>query len=691
LPHDHEKADSHDERWLMVERLMSRLRLDVSRQRSAAYVAAAAVAVGMVAWSAASISTIGVPWWRFLLAVLVTGFVCWGIGGAVQLALGMDAGERCAPFPRLALGFAATTALMPLLALTRVGATIVALVIGILSVCCWAFMLRRGSTKPRLPSLSSATDWMLLAVILRVCTAGSQFVSVSRSDTWLTQNWDLTWHLAHVKAGLFRGIPLAHSPLLAGAPQSSYHPAFDDFATVLIKGLGLPVDAGFYGVALPLLGVAFLVGLMALTNYATGSRWAHYFTLLVFAGVALLPGSFAEKPSFAYFVNNPPAATAVVAAAMSVALFARGFAGHNKRYLVGAAILAGVTVCMKAHTAIALGPAFVCAAGVLAWRRRSVSLFVVPVIVALGAAALCYLPTRGYGGGQLGVDFGAFARWARPGANSFVAAADWITRGHGPRGDGLFLVAYVFGSLLAWRAVPAACALLRWPPLESAEDERSASAANAYLVWFVIWATILGFTIVQVGVGAFSPYNISYHTLNNVIWVGAVLAGVSIYRIARHLLGPTPRKWLSVVALTGLLALTPLAMRGVEHVRQVGTAKVETSLYELLREVPKYTEADAVVAQDFETVWDAWVSGVSGRPAVLERGGTWRGYRLAEAERRELLLTALYEAPTPAAAREAASDLGVRYAIVGPDDPPALLEGGLELVRVGDWALVEFR
>jgi len=60
-------------------------------------------------------------------------------------------------------------------------------------------------------------------------------------------------------------------------------------------------------------------------------------------------------------------------------------------------------------------------------------------------------------------------------------------------------------------------------------------------------------------------------------------------------------------------------------------------------------------------------------------------------EWRTTLLSDLYAAATPAVAREAARGLGVRYAIVGPDDPPALLEAGSERVRVGDWALVEFR
>jgi hypothetical protein len=663
------------------------------------------VAVAMIAWSAISASAVGVEAWRFVLAVLVTGFVCWGLGGAVQLWLRLDAGERRAPIPRLALGFAAVTALIPLMAELRIGVAAIALILGIVGVSSNLLLYLRRSGPPRI-GLHDATDWMIVAVIVRVCTAGSQFVVVGPTTMRLTQNWDLTYHLAQVKEALFRGLPVAQNPLLAGVPRPAYHPAFTDYAAVLIKGLGLPVDAGLYAVVLPFLGVAFVCGLMALTNYAVGSRRAHFFTLLVLAGYtigayllvsrlgAYLPVAVLKHYlglyGIAYFAYNPPGATAAVAAAMSVALFARGFARADRRALVVAAILAGASVAMKANTAMALGPALVTAAAFLAWRRRDIWLLVIPSVTALLAAVVWYLPTRGRSA-QMAVDLGAYARYERGAtSNSLERMAARLTDGGGRLGDALFLVASVAIVGVAWRAIPAVFALLRRPRLRLAEHESLASGANAYLIALIVWAIIVGFTIVQVDVGRFSAWNISGHTLTNVTWVGVVLAGIGLYRIASRLLGPAPSSRLTVIGLALLLAATPLAMRGVETIRQVGTSEIPTALYELLRRVPDHAPADAVVAQNFETEYDAWVAGIAGRGAVLERAETQRAYYPVEARERSALLVTLYSAPTPTAALDAARVLGVRYAIVGPNNPRALLEAGVEQVKVGDWVLVRF-
>lgn len=660
----------------------------------------AAATLGLLAWTTASLSSFGVPWWRFLLALLVTGLLCWGFGGAVQILLGLPQDERRSPFFRLALGFAVAVTLVTLLVYTRMGSLFVAISIGVLGLASWVFLFRRQTPGLRAPQLADARDWMMLAVFLRVWTAGSQYVSVGESTVHSTQFWDLPFHLALVKEGLFRGLPVSQNPLLAGVDRMPYHPAFDNFATILIKSTGLPIDAGFYGVVLPLLGVAFLAALAALTGLATGSRWAPYFTIIVLGAFPALSfvleripslSAYADKDLLFGFVAAPPTTMAAVAAAMSVALFAFGFGPHRRRCLVGAAVLAGATVCMKANTAVALGPAFACGLVVLAWRQRSKTLALFPAGAAVVSAAICYLPTRGKDGAKLGIDPGAYARYVRPGPNPATEFWSRATEKLGVFGDALFLAGHLVSSFFLWRIFPALCALFRRPRLSSPDNERRASAVNTYLLWLIIWVFVVSFTMVQVDVGRFSAWNISFHTVKNLTWVGVVLAGIGLYRIARRVLSRRLAKWLSLAALVVIVGTTPLTMRSVENIRQVPGRDIAVGAYEVLRQIPALTEADAVVAQHFDTEWNAWVSGVSGRPAVLERAETWRAYQPAEADRRIQLLSAFYQATTPAAARQVAADLGVSYAVVGPGDSPVVMEIGVELVRKDGWTLVRLR
>ena len=497
----------------------------------------------------------------------------------------------------MALGFAGVALLGTLLLELRLGLLFVVVAVGVLAASCYGLLFWR-SRGPHAPlNTFDAMDWMVLGVLVRVCSAGSRFASTIESSsgavTRMTQYWDLQWHLAYVKAGLFRGLPLSQDPLLAGTPRASYHPAFDNLATLIIKGTGLPPDAGFYALVLPLLAVALVCALMFVTHYATGSRWAPYCVLAVLAGsyglVSLLTwlggrlgdsdlAHYADLTLLTYFLRNPPAALAAVAAMGSVALFVRGIGHAEGRSLLGAAVLAGSTVCMKMNAALALGPAFVTALAFFAWRRRNIRLLLAPTAVAVGVAALCYLPTRGVSA-PVALDFGSYARWARGSeTRPILAGIAGATGRLGLLGDALFLVAVML-SRVGWRLIPAVFALIKRPGLGDREAEDRAGAANVYLLAFLVWIAIVGFTLVEKDVGRFSAWNIAAHTMANAVWVGLTLASVGLYRIGRRLFPARRAVWAPAVALVIVLAFVPVGMYALEDARQVGSSRVDASLY----------------------------------------------------------------------------------------------------------------
>ena len=275
-------------------------------------------------------------------------------------------------------------------------------------------LLRRG--RPEASGSLLAGELLVGAALLRVAGSGTSFWHSSGSTSVFTQYRDLLYHLALVKGGIERGLPLRGWVLESGVPRPGYHPAFDTTASVLIESLKLPVDAGFFRLILPLTLLAMLVGLAVLAGSWARSRRGSLL-VLGFVGltliVAQLPGSVtavigdAGLNNLRYFVYNPPSTLSTVAATACLALVALASQGGATGAFVLAGLLAGATVMMKANFAIVLVPAFVLTLGLLAlFHRRAWSTAVAGIAAAVLASAAAYPTTLGPTGGALALSLG---------------------------------------------------------------------------------------------------------------------------------------------------------------------------------------------------------------------------------------------------------------------------------------------
>ncbi len=258
---------------------------------------------------------------------------------------------------------------------------------------------------------------------------GSVFWHNGPTVSIFTQYHDLLFHLALIKRGINSGLPLRGFVLESGVPQIGYHPAFDTTASVLIKGLHLPVDAALFYLVLPVTLLGMLVGIGVLAAAWARSRRAGLLAL-GFVGLTLAVTTWPKTAvttlgdlgltNLRYFLDNPPSVISAVASTACLALLALAPRRRPAGVYVVAGLFAGATPMMKANFAIGLVPAFVLALAVpVLFRRRPWPAAAAGIGAAALAGAVSYPTTRGPAG-ALAL---SLERWARTSPSSHAAPA----------------------------------------------------------------------------------------------------------------------------------------------------------------------------------------------------------------------------------------------------------------------------
>ena len=580
----------------------------------------------------------------------------------------------------------------------------------------WDLARRR---RPRPAGSLLAGELLIGAALLRVAVEGTGYWRVTGSLSIFTQYFDLLYHLAVVKVGIDRGLPLQGWVLESGVPRIGYHPAFDTMTTVLLKGLGLPVDAAFFRIVLPVTLFGMLAGLGVLA-----AAWAHSrragLLALGFVGLTLaaagVPGPVTAVvgnlglTTLRYFDANPPAALAAIAGTACLALVALGEERRSPGPWILAGVLAGATTMMKANFAIVLVPGLALAFLVVAWRRGNVRpAALAGVAAAVLAAAVSYPTTMGtvappaLGLGRLGTHLldlvGRHGRGVDSYSVLFTRLADPLA-GRGPVGDALLVLLYVVVVLLGWWLIVAVFAA--WRARAAGERPFGRSPAASLAVLFVVClATLVGLFVAQRGQGYLASWNIAWHTVQNLWWLALCAAAVALDAALRgRRPAATPAAPASVggwharvgrsFAVVGAVVLLAFSLHGMTAVRQVGTGALPTDLRVLLEQLDRRVPVNARVVQDYDTTTDNWVSALAGRGAVLERSSWTQWVYPSRTTRLRHDIEALYSTSDRAVALRAAREAQAHYAVVDLEygSAPGLRAIGTVVARRGDWAVL---
>ena len=407
-----------------------------------------------------------------------------------------------------------------------------------------------GTRRRRRPSRSLIGGELLIgAALLRVTLEGSVFWHNGRTVSIFTQYHDLLFHLALIKRGINSGLPLRGFVLESGVPQIGYHPAFDTTASVLIKGLHLPVDAALFYLVLPVTLLGMLVGIGVLAAAWARSRRAGLLAL-GFVGLTLAVTTWPKTAvttlgdlgltNLRYFLDNPPSVISAVASTACLALLALAPRRRPAGVYVVAGLLAGATTMMKANFAIVLVPAFVLALAVpVLFRRRPWPAAAAGIGAAALAGAVSYPTTRGPAGalalslGALGPHLAFIAR----GASTlhgfsvlFTAPAGALDR-LGSTGDALLVLLYIAVVPLGlWLLLTLAAT---WRARAAGEHPFGRAPATSLTILIVICLTVLvALFVTQRGIGDApgdpSSWNITWHTIQNLWWMALCAAAVAL-------------------------------------------------------------------------------------------------------------------------------------------------------------------
>ncbi|MBI5231485.1 MAG: hypothetical protein HY876_04885, partial [Coriobacteriales bacterium] len=621
---------------------------------------------GLLAWAAFAAGEVSATL-PLLTLVAFSATALFGLGELTIRAAGLPSGAFGAVLGRVAVGW--VVASIVVLAKTYLGFGQFAMWgVVVLGAAGWLWtavasgrqVLGRGWRW--LSSDLLAAEAVAGAAVMRVVVAGSRyFERADDTGTALSQYFDLTYHLAFVKSGLVRGIPVQEYPLMFGLPKRAYHAAYDLLLTVLLKGLHLPADRTYFGALLPLTFAMLLFGMYAAAFAWQGRARAGMLAIaipsLTLLGtfvplyIAEKVGEFGVRP-LKWLLYNPPGALAATAVLVVIALIsAKGTPGWRAAAIAG--VVSGAIIAMKAQSALAAGPALVIALGVALVRKEiKWPTALVGTLAAAVSAGLAYLTTRGAGGMPV-IEFGAVARAIQTSEAMEASGALWhslAASASEPFGDTLFLLTYVLIGITGWRLL-AALVAVPWAFRSPRDGFRRSGIVWYYLAGLVVAVIAVAATLVQRDEFAFMPLNIAWHTIQLVWPLSALVAAVLLDAALPSPLAPRvpePLRWLAVLALVVPLAL--VGSVGMQRARHFVTGRVSDSVMRVLAAVPRLTPPDAVIVQRFDTRSIGWVSGFAGRRVYLERSKSSELTRGLD-QHRARVIEQLYAAQRPAAAR----------------------------------------
>ncbi len=648
-----------------------------------------------------------------------TSFVFLGTGHLALRLAGVDEGRVTWLGLRYIVGFALSAFLITLAASLGLGGLVLWLALA-LGATGWSVAVGELRARPRARPAGSLVGGELLvgAALLRVAVQGSGYWHVTGRTSVFTQYFDLLYHLALVKSGIYGGLPLRGWPLETGVPRPGYHPAFDTMTSVLIKGLHLPVDASFFRLVLPVALFGMLVGIGVLAATWAHSRRAGLLALgfvgLTFVVTVLPTGAVAAVGDIGlnnlrYFVYNPPSVLAAIAGTACLALVALADGRRTPGAFVLAGLLAGATTMMKANFAIVLVPAFALALAVPALRRRRARPVALAGIAAAALAGAVSYPTTSGPAGSLELSLGRLGTHLlliadgksvlHPYSVVFTGLAGPLD-GLGAIGDALLVLLYIVVVLLGWWLIVTVLATWRARALGERPFGRSPSVSLMVLAT-VCLATLVALFVAQRGTDYPSSWNITWHTIQSLWWLalcGAAVALDAALRVRRPPAAPaapTDRRHRRAAVARGLavaaaVVLLAFSLHGVTLVRQMSHTPLPSQLRVLLEGLDAHVPPSARVVQQRDMKKLNWVSAIGGRGAVLERWSMTQSLYPARTARLERDIAVLYGTRDPGTARRAARAAGAGYAVVdfGRDSAFGLKAIGSVVARQGNWALL---
>lgn len=548
--------------------------------------------------------------------------------------------------------------------------------------------------RKKIPPVSFAIDIFAVSLALRVATLFPEWTWRTGSRVFLARHFDLLYHLAIVKELLRSGVPLTQSPMLQGAPAGSYHVGFDAFVASVLAALPVPVDAGYFHILQPGIFGIFLISAGVAASAIARLRTASLPALVLLFATYGAPRFDIGAPSWGvrtldYLEHNPPAALGGAFAASALVLVVASAESRQpptwSLFLAGAVSSASLLV--KANLAIALVPAFVAVVvvGVVRrWWSLRAALFSAAGSAAAGVLALVVIGS-GAGEAGIGVDVGAYARWAAQTAET-LAPGSWMSNSMaallstGVVGTFLALLLYLAAEVVGVSGV----FLPAWL-LPSARRGVS-HAGLTFVGLFVVAVLIVALTLVQPDAGRFTPWNIAAHTAANLFW-GAVAVGAA--GLCRAVYSRGQRELFLVLLATVLLTASAAYAIRIPNPSRGRLRGVRPSYFHVVRRLADLTEPSDVVAQRSYLDTVSWVSGIGGRRVVLERASSMQATRRDEVIRRRRLLDRLFEEPNPEKAKSIAKELGATVAIVDTSrDATGALTAGDRLFAKGRYVLV---
>ena len=659
--------------------------------------------VALLAWTVVALSGahaagIGV------LYVVTTSFIFLGLGHlALRLAKVREHGLTWAGL-RYVVGYALAAFIFTVLAYLRLGDA--ALWVGVaLAAGGWTWFardaLRRPATRPSFSLL--AAEFFVGALLLRIVVQGTSYWRTSGPWSLFTQYWDALYHLAMIKDGLYHGMPLRGYPLETGVGRVAYHPAADTMATVFIKTLHLPVDAAYFRIITPVMLLAVFVAIVVLAVAWGRSQRAGVLALgllglmFAFSWVRPIAGD-GGLGVVHYLCLNPPSAVGSVGAMTCLALVALTDEVHLTATLVLAAVIAGATTLMATPIALVLGPAFV---AVLVWRlwrcrRQSRRPAAAAIAVAIASALVAYPATLGRGDAPA-IRLGGLGRhllsWGDVGLYSGLLGRLLAPLRHrGLSGDELAVLLFVGLGIVGWRVIVLALALQRARSRGQRPFGR-APLATQMILTLSAFIVLVGLFVAQRGTDSYAPWNVPWHTVQNLWWITLAAAAVAV-SAALH--GWSRPAWLtkgaawtlSFVVLAGALLS---AFHGIAQARYSDGGRLPTAVLQMMEHWDRAVPLDAVVVQHFQLESQNWVSAIGGRQAVLERASWAQALYPARTALLEREIAALYATTSAAQARELARAMGADYAMVNDqgDRSTGLRAIGALVLRNGGWEVLK--